>query len=96
MPAATLATVARGVTSPSRFAIAPAALTYEMPIRACTVAPRRASNPTHAPEPRPARSAPVRYPSPPEEAVPPGWTVPSCHVPVLVNARSKVAVKNSR
>lgn len=60
VPAATLATVERWVTSPSRFAIAPAALTYEMPIFACTVAPRRASNPTHAPEPRPARSAPVR------------------------------------
>ncbi len=51
------------------------------------------SKPTQPPEPRPARSAPVAYPSPPEAVVEPGDTVLSCQVPTEEKARSKEALK---
>ena len=53
------------------------------------------SKPTYPPEPRPARSAPVAYPSPPEAEVDPADSVPSFHVPKSEKARSKEALKYS-
>ena len=51
------------------------------------------SKPTQPPEPRPARSAPVAYPSPPEAVVDPGDSVLSFQVPTEEKARSKEALK---
>ena len=53
------------------------------------------SKPTYPPEPRPARSAPVAYPSPPEAVVEPAESVPSFQVPTEEKARSKDALKYS-
>ncbi len=61
-----------------------------------TSASEAVSKLTYPPEPLPARSAPVAYPSPPLAVVVPGFSSPFTHVPVPEKARSNVAAKCRR